>query len=263
MIVFLNGGFRQENECGLPINDRGLTLADGVFDTMLAADGAPVWAREHFARLTYGASVLGIGFTMDFEDTAHELLRQNNFLQGRYAVRTTVTRGAGGRGLAPPDTVKPAILMTAAPAPLQTGRVETIIAETVRRNEHSPLSRIKSLNYGDNIIALREAQSKGAHDAIMLNGAGHVCCATTSNIFTREGEKLFTPPLTDGVLPGIMREKVMSSHDVTEESLAPERLFEADAVFLTNSIAGIRTVKRIDHTYFSKQDEFILAGLAA
>ena len=96
---------------------------------------------------------------------------------------------------------------------------------------------------------------KEAEDAIMLNSAGHVCCATTSNIFVREGEKLFTPPLSDGVLSGITREKIMGRHDVTEESLLPERLFEADAVFLTNSIQGVRPVKRIDHTYFRKIEE--------
>ncbi|MCB9990928.1 MAG: aminotransferase class IV [Rhodospirillales bacterium] len=250
--TWVNGQFTDTAESVIPVTDRGLTLGDGVFDTMLAQDGKPVWAREHFARLSYNASMLGIDFTLDFEAIAETLLEQNDAAQGRYAVRTTITRGSGARGLMPPDTVKPTIIMGCAPAPQKTNRVELVIAQTVRRNEHSPLSKIKSLNYGDNILALIEARDKGAEDALMLNGAGHVCCATAGNIFVQEQDRLLTPPLDDGVLSGITRQKIIESHDVTEESIAPERLFEADAVFITNSIQGLRQVKRIDHTYFQK-----------
>ncbi len=263
MIILHNGAFLQDSEFKISPADRGLTLGDGVFDTMLAQDGAPLWAREHFARLTYNASVLGISFDLDFDNMAQELLRQNGFTSGRHAIRTTVTRGAGARGLAPPESSKPTVLMAAAPAPRKTTRIEAIIAQDVRRNEHSPLSKIKSLNYGDNLLALIEAQKKGAEDALLLNTAGHVCCATTSNIFIREGEKLITPPLSDGVLAGITRTKIISAHNAAEESLTPERLFEADAIFLSNSIQGVRAVKRLDHTYFNKNAPAIPDPLAA
>lgn len=263
MFIWINGELKDQDLASIPCNDRGFTLGDGVFDTMLANDGVPVWPNEHFARLTYNASVFGIEFTLEFEKTARALLDQNGLTQGRYAIRTTITRGAGARGLNPPEHGKATVLMTAAPAPEKKHRAELVIAETVRRNEFSPLSHVKSLNYGDNILAVAEAREKGAEDAIMLNTAGHVCCATTSNIFIREGDKLLTPPLSDGVLSGITRQKIIDRHPVTEESFKPEKLFEADAVFLTNSIQGVRPVKRIDHTYFREYEEFILGAIAA
>ena len=257
MTIFYNHAFLPAEQVNIAHNDRGLTLGDGVFDTMLAQDGKPVWAREHFARLSYNASVLGIAFTLDFEPAVQELLERNDAGQGRYAVRTTITRGAGGRGLMPPDTVKPTIIMSCTPAPQKTNRAEMIIAQTVRRNEHSPLSQIKSLNYGDNLLALLEAQEKSTEDSILLNSAGNVCCTTTGNIFICENRKIVTPPLDDGILAGITRQKIIERYDVTEESFIPERLFEANAVFMTNSIQGIRPIKRIDHTYFPPDNGII------
>ncbi len=252
MIVSLNGEFMETDQARIAPGDRGFTLGDGVFDTMLAVDGAPVWAHEHAARLSYHASVFEIPVTVDIAATAKALLQENKLTAGRAAIRTTVTRGPGVRGLMPPDDPRPTILMSAGPAPAKPHRVEAIIAQTVRRNEHSPLSKIKSLNYGDNLLALMEAQQQDAEDAIMLNTAGLVCCGTIGNIFIREGQILVTPPVDDGVLAGIYREKVISEQGAREETITPERLLEADAVYLTNSIMGAREIKRIDHTYFGK-----------
>lgn len=240
MIVFYNGSFCETADCRVPVNDRGLTLGDGVFDTMLAVDGKPVWAQEHEERLIRHAEVLKLRFDIDLSATISALLHKNNFTQGRYAIRTTLTRGTGQRGLAPPDNPQPTVIMTASPAPEPARTVRAVIAQTVRRNEHSPLSRIKSLNYGDNLLALMEAKDKGADDAIMLNTAGHVCCATTSNIFIREQGRYLTPPLADGVLDGITRARFIADNNAVEESFDVNRLRAAETIILTNSVAGMR-----------------------
>jgi len=241
-IIYWNGSFVSEREARIEPADRGFTLGDGVFDTMLAIDGEPVWGPEHSERLKAHAKILKIAFTLDIEATATVLLEKNSFKKGRYAIRTTVTRGPGERGLAPPETQHPTIIMRASPAPEAGKTVSAAIARSVRRNEHSPLSRIKSLNYGDNLLALLEAKERGADEAIMLNTAGNVCCASASNIFIKERGKFFTPPLEDGLLNGISRAKFMAEHKAAEESISEERLRAADAVKLTNSILGTRQV---------------------
>lgn len=263
MIVWLNGAFMEEGACSIAVTDRGFTLADGVFDTMLAVDGTLVRAGDHARRLVHDAGVFRIPLTLDLDATARALLEKNGFGKGRYAVRTTVTRGPGVRGLAPPEIPAPTILMRASPAPEPGGPVTAIISGTVRRNERSPLSAVKSLNYGDNLLALMEAQDKGADDAILLNGAGKICCATSSTVFIVEGETIITPPLRDGVLNGITRGALVSERKVREDSIGVERLLKADAVFLTNSILGIRPVTRIGGRIFGAETGIPLDGLAA
>ncbi|QIB66484.1 aminotransferase class IV [Kineobactrum salinum] len=216
-----------------------------MFDTMLAVDGELCLPDLHFERLVRHAALLKIDFSLDFTATASALLQRNGFTTGRYAIRTTVTRGPAARGLRISEQSWPTLIMRADSVTMSNEAVTVIIASTVRRNEHSPLSNIKSLNYGDQLLASMEARERHADDAILLNGSGHACCATTSNLFIVEKGRYFTPPLQDGVLDGITRRSFIENHEVCEQSIALERLLAAEAVFLTNSIFGVRLVREI------------------
>ena len=245
MKVFLNGVFIEEDKAGLPVTDRGFTLGDGVFDTMRAINGSLADADLHFERLLDHAAVLKIPVGMsveDFKDAAHHLITPSS--RHPLAIRTAISRGPGERGLAPPEAPQPTILMRASPAPAPVKPPRLIIAQNVRRNEHSPLCRIKSSNYGDNILALMEAKERGADDALMLNNAGHVACSTASNIFVQIGGVLYTPPLSDGVMNGITRQKLLPR--AREKSLSTDDLMRAEAIYLTSSIMGIRPAESIN-----------------
>jgi len=246
-VIFLNGKFVDESAAALPVTDRGFTLGDGVFDTMRAVNGALIDADAHFSRLLEHAAVLKIPVDMRVEDlknTAHHLISQPD--KQPLAVRTIISRGPAARGLVPPETPQPTIVMRADPVSqvAKTQPLRLIIAESVRRNEHSPLSRIKSLNYGDNILAMAEAQEKGADNAIMLNTAGNVACASAANIFVLIGGELFTPPQADGAMNGITRRKLLPK--AIEKTLRVEDLMEADSIYLTSSIAGIRAAASLN-----------------
>lgn len=241
MIVFINGHFHDESDARIAVTDRGLLLGDGVFDTMLAIDDIPQDAVAHAGRLTRHAAAIGIDLDIaSFPERARELLQRNGFTSGRHAVRTTVTRGPGPRGIAIAPDIAPTVIMRATPAAPPSGPARLIIAQTVRRNEGSPLSRIKSLGYGDNIAAWREAAAAGADDAIMLNNAGNVTCATASNIFIKVGGVWLTPPLQDGVMDGITRARLLGSHFAREEAITASMARQADGLLLTNSVTGIR-----------------------
>jgi branched-chain amino acid aminotransferase len=113
-----------------------------------------------------------------------------------------------------------------------------------RRNEYSPLSRIKSTNYLDSILARDEAQRHGADDALLLNTAGHIAEATAANLFIVTQGQMLTPPLSDGPLEGTMREEVISAAAVRERSLSVADVTGADEVFLSNSL-GLQPVIEI------------------
>ena len=243
--VWFNGAFLDEQAARLSIADRGFTLADGIFETVLGVGERPVWLAEHLRRLRDGASQLGLHFAFDdqaIELAAIELLRRSSF--PRSAVRITLTRGpAAKRGLWVDDQSSPTLLITCAPSAAISDPQRVVIARTTRRNEHSPLSRLKSLNYGDNILARREALARGAADALMLNGQGHVVCATVGNLFARVGGQWITPPVSDGILPGIARGKILSRMDVKQASLSETDLREADAAFISNSLGSIDIIE--------------------
>ncbi|MBC8340020.1 MAG: aminotransferase class IV [Rhodospirillales bacterium] len=251
MKVFLNdrlmdaSGARQA--AAIDPTDRGLTLGDGVFETMAVRGGQIPRADAHLARLGRGASVLGIELPMAGEDLLEALksvIAANAISDG--AVRLTCTRGPGPRGLLPPQTPSPSLIITGAGTPLGLGEpVSAIIATETRRNEHSPLSRIKSLNYLDNVLALGEAVAKGADDALMLNGAGNLACATSANVFAVIGGNLVTPPVQDGCLDGVLRADVLGALGGEERTLAPGDLAGASEAFLTNCFS-VRPLIMVD-----------------
>lgn len=237
----------------IPTDDRGLLLGDGLFETLLWRAPDLVDVELHVARMTRGCAVLGLP---DPESGALRIAalaalgELEEMHRARAAVRVTCTAGSGGRGLDRPVSVQPRLFAKAFAAP-EPGGETTLATATIRRNEGSPTSRIKSLSYLDNVLARREAAAAGAGEALMLNTRGEVACAAAANIFWFEGDRLCTPALDCGVLDGIVRGRVLAAAAElgmeTAEAAAPlAALARATGLFLTNSLIGIRKVSALD-----------------
>ncbi len=231
----------------IPLDDRGLLLGDGLFETMLALDGAIPHLQAHLDRMAAGCEVLGLP-PLD-RSAAGALCLAAAPAEGRAAVRLTLTAGSGGRGLDRPAQIAPRLAATAAAAPLVQAPAALIIART-RRNEGSPAARLKTLSYLDSVLARAEARAAGADEAVMLNNQGHVACAAAANLFWIEGRRVLTPSLDCGVLAGILRGRLMAQTPVDEVTADRARLEAADAVFLTNSLIGVRPVSRLGERIF-------------
>ena len=123
---------------------------------------------------------------------------------------------------------------------------------SVRRNHPDALDpAIKSCNLINNILAIREAQGRGAFEAVMLNDRGQVAECAASNLFIVSGGRVITPPLSAGILPGITRAAVMdvareTGLPVSEEAFAPEALLAADEAFITSSLKEVTPVRAVD-----------------
>ena len=125
----------------------------------------------------------------------------------------------------------------------------------IRRNETSPAARLKTLSYLDNVLARAQARAAGADEALLLNTRGELACAAVANLFWIAGGRLYTPALECGVLEGIMRRQVLAAARAlgieTVETAAPRAaLDDAEALFLTNSLAGVRPVAELDGRAF-------------
>jgi branched-chain amino acid aminotransferase/4-amino-4-deoxychorismate lyase len=234
----------------IPVDDRGFTLGDGLFETLLAIDGQLVNWDAHIDRLHRGCEALGLPkpAPIDCQAVAEEALESVLGLR-RAAVRISLTAGSGGRGLDRPDDPGRLLVAKASPAP-DPGRPVRLLTSPIRRNEGSPTSRLKTLSYLDSVLARREAQARGADEALMLNARGELACAAAANLIWIEGRELFTPALDCGVLDGTVRAALLARAAVHEVRAGPEALAEADALYLTNSLIGVSPVRSLDGRVF-------------
>jgi branched-chain amino acid aminotransferase len=252
MIVWLNGALLAAAEARIDPTDRGFLLGDGVFETICVAEGEPRHLPRHLHRLRDGAAVLGI--PLDLSDAEIDRIIASVVAANRLeqaAVRITLTRGPAPRGVLPPQNPCPTLLVAAQPLTAAAGAVDLIVAKTVRRNELSVLSRIKSLNYLDNILARQEAASRGAGDALLLNSKDRVAETTVANLFALCHGRLLTPPVADGALPGVVRALLLERCGAAEASLSVEMVATADAVLLTNSLS-VRAAASLDGHFLAR-----------
>ena len=254
MFVLLNGDLFLKEKAALYPNDRGFLLGDGVFTTLLSKKGQLLCFDAHFERLLRGTKTFHLPPPdSNLESKIMTLLDHNNLLDDLAAVRITITRGAGGRGITPSETVKPTILITAASYERPSTPLRVMIS-SIRRESTSPLCHIKHLGYQSSILARLEALEKGYDDALMLNTKGNLVCATAGNLFlVCEGE-ILTPPLSDGALPGIMRGKLIQDHKTIKICpLTPKDLGRAETAFITNSLAGIQMIGSVLEKHLSTE----------
>jgi branched-chain amino acid aminotransferase len=251
MRVWQNGRIIIPEEAHVSIADRGVLLGDGLFETMAVHNGRVLDLDAHLERLASGLGVLGFVVAVDLAKLRAGIARYIAAEEAPCAVlRVTVTRGAGPRGLAPPEPPRPTIFMTLSPMPAARKTPLSLhVATVTRRNEHSPLSRIKALPYLDNVLALSEARAQGADDALLLNTRGTIACATVANVFVIREGRLETPPVSDGALPGTVRALVLclakqAGFAGIEISLDVGSLAAADHVFLTNSISRVTEARQ-------------------
>lgn len=243
--LWLNGELLATEAARIDPSDRGFLLGDGLFETMAAHDGGVPELARHYARLAHGAQLLRLPLPLSqtaLEETCRALLTANNMAEA--ALRLTLTRGPAPRGLAPPPKTTPTLLITAAPLPAPAGPLHLITA-SIRRDETSPLSALKTLNYLPGVLARIEAEEQGADDALLLNRQGFVAETSAANLFVSLNGQWYTPPVEDGALPGIRRAALLEARRVQEMPLAPAQLVHADAIFAGNALS-LRAVASLD-----------------
>ena len=249
MIIYANGKYTSQKKLTFDISDRGLLLGDGVFDTMLYQNNELTYYNDHYKRLKTAAKLLSFNFNLTNEQLKNiitNLIKKNNFQNKQIAIRTNITRGVSKRGLDFDKSHKVGIYikLNLIPKSLFMKSIKLGIAN-IRRNSTSPISQNKTLNYLDNVIEKNRAAKNGYEDAIFLNINEIVSCTTTSNIFYVQKNKIYTPPLKDGVLNGVMREQFLKKKIATTQTTSLNNLLKSDYIFLTNSVFGIRPVETI------------------
>ncbi|MEO1658598.1 MAG: aminotransferase class IV [Pseudomonadota bacterium] len=238
-MLWLDGQAVGENDLLFPGQERGLLLGDGIFETLRIENGKPLLLKRHLRRLE--GAVRALGFKVDINAigaTARKAATETDTA----SMRITVLRGTGPRGLLPPSEPQHRTLIAvSSTGPRKPALRPVMIAET-RRNEGSPLSRMKCVSYADQVIARMEAETVGAEDAIMLNNRGEPASTSCANLLVKTRDGWITPPVTTGLLPGIVREVLLERRLVVE---APVDLatIRTHALLRTNSLIGIEPLQ--------------------
>ena len=260
-IIYLNGQLKPRFEAKLPLFDHGFLYGYGLFETMRAYNGHIFRLDSHVTRLRCSAESIGLAHSIltteqgkqSLKAACVETLEANKLKDAR--LRLTVSAGEGDMTPDPSTCSSPTILIIARNlTPLPPEKYETgfkAVLSSLRRNSQSPLSRLKSTCYMENILARTAARAVGCDESIFLNEQGYLAEGSTTNIFLVRHGELVTPCFESGVLPGITRDVVLeiartSRLKATERWVQLNELVEAEEVFVTNSILELMPLTWFD-----------------
>lgn len=244
MKVWLNGALVDSAAACVSVMDHGLTVGDGVFETIKTYGGRPFAVRRHLERLASSAAGMGLAAPPpEVLRAALEEVSSANGL-GDAALRITLTGGPGPLGSARGDAGPTVVI---APGVLSPWPVTTPVAVVPwPRNERGALSGLKSTSYGENVVALAWAGRRGAGEALFANLAGNLCEGTGTNVVVGLGGRLVTPPLGSGCLAGVTRALVVEACGVVEDDIPLAALAGADEAFLTSTTREVQAISAVD-----------------
>ena len=245
MRAWLNGRLLEDPLApALPVNDHGLTVGDGVFETVKVIDGRPFALTRHLDRMARSAAGLGL-----------PELPKDDVRQGVEAVldgaqlplaklRITYTGGAAPLGSGRSDGAPTLIVVADS---LEVPEPETaVVTVPWPRNERGAQAGLKTTSYAENVVALARAHERGASEAVFANLAGNLCEGTGSNVFYVVDGRLRTPSLESGCLAGISRALLLEWYVGQEIDEPIEMLGTADEIFLVSTTRDVQAVTRCD-----------------
>ncbi len=255
MRYWVNGRVVPAEQASVGVLDHGLTVGDGVFETckLVHQPGIgilPFALDRHLDRLARSAAGMGIE-PVDRDvvrDAMLAVCEANPDLADGGRLRVTLTSGPGPLGSDRGDG--PAGLAVVA-APASAWPTTTSLAVSPwPRNNRSPLTGIKSTSYGENVLALARAKSRGGGEALFANLSAEICEGTGSNVFLFFDGVLTTPPLDSGCLAGITRALVLqwcheAGLEVAERPIPLSELPQAQEVFITSSTRDVHHVSEV------------------
>ncbi|KGM99823.1 aminotransferase class IV [Clostridium botulinum] len=249
MCVSINGKIIDANDFSIEINGQGFNYGYGVFETLKVVNGKIFFMEDHFQRFVKGRNKLNMDLNYDknqIEKFSNELILLKHSFSG--AVKILYIK----------NNDKFDLIITTKENTYTKEMYEVgfkICFACSKRNPYAQLTYIKSNNYLENILEKDSAVKKGYNEAIFLNTEHHISEGTYTNIFFIKNNSLYTPSISCGLLPGIMRGKVISlinklSLKLEVNNFNMEDLINADEVFLTNSLMEIMPVSKLENKSF-------------
>lgn len=256
MYVSLNGKLISSNKALVSLKGEGFNYGYGLFETMKIVDGNICFIEEHFNRFKKSCTELNLKLEYDLyiiQEYANELISSCNMMSGSIKM------------LYAKDNDKYNLLMTTNKNKYTLDKYKkgfSICIASSKRNPYSKLTYIKSNNYLDNLLEKDNANKNGYDEAIFLNTNDNLSEGTYTNIFFVIDNILYTPSISCGILPGIMRDKVIYLTDMLKIKIKIGKfniddILKADEIFLTNSLMEIMPVWKLENKKFDLTDNIV------
>jgi len=257
MKVWIDGEIFDGRDARVSVCDHGFLYGDGVFEGIRVYGRRVFRLDDHLRRLDVSARAIGLTLPGGADHLRHVVLSTvKAFGRDEAYVRLIVSRGVGSLGVDPARCEAPTVVCivdeVALYPPEKAAQGIDLLTVSVRRPATDVLeARVKSLNYLNSVLAISEARRNGGDEALILNREGFVAEASGANVFAVFGDRLVTPPPTEGALEGITRRTVIElaselGLEAFEHRLARIDLLAADEVFLTGTGARIVAVRSLD-----------------
>jgi len=242
--VWVDGELVAADTARVSVLDHGLTVGDGVFETVKVVDGVPFALTRHLRRLVRSAAGLGLtGPDLDTVRAAVAATTAANSPAGRWRARITYTAGPGPLGSDRGEGSGTLVCAMSPAGPPQLSAAVTVVPWP--RNERGVLVGLKTTSYAENVLALAQARAAGTDEALFANTTGMLCEGTGSNIFVVVDGQVRTPPCSAGCLAGVTRELVLTWYDAVEADMPVAVLHEAQEVFLTSTLRDVQPVRSV------------------
>lgn len=254
--IWIDGRVQPAAEARVPVLDRGFLYGDSVFEVTRTVGKEPLLLIPHLYRLEHSAAALAFGVPDRDTLTAAIAATIAAVPADECYLRIIVTRGAGPIDLDPESADEPRLVVIAKPLHLPDARLyregAALVTVSERRNApgHVPAA-VKSSNYLSSVLALRSARQRGAYEALMCDLDGNISEGASSNFFIVRDGRIFTPPLSLGILAGVTRATVFAlaaemGAKVEESVFQKREALAANEALLTSSIRGLMPVTSLD-----------------
>lgn len=220
--------------------DEGFLFGAGVFETIQVTEGKAIFCEEHLKRLQKSLEFLGISQNISKKDIQDYITKQT---EKNFALKIIVS-------------FKNVLYLKRENPYLHKDRELglRLCFSKVLRNSSSNMVYHKTTQYYENLLEKKKAKEKGYDEVLFWNERGELTEGAVSNLFFMKGDQLYTPPISCGLLPGIMREKIIETYSVEETVILPEDLVKFDACFITNSLMGVLWVEEIEGIFYKKTE---------
>jgi len=216
--------------------DEGYMFGLGAFETIAVENGIPILLDKHLDRL----------------NTTLKFLRIDKTVKSDY-VKKEISSNDINRGVMKVMVSQSNVISVFRENPYKEddySRGFRLKYSNILRNDTSPFTYHKTLNYGECILEKRNSIIKGYDDSVFVNKKNEICEGSSSNIFFVKEGKIKTPKCSCGLLPGVIRDYLLKNYDVEESTIVIDEVALYDECFVTNSVLGIMPVQLLGDTVF-------------
>lgn len=256
-MVNINGSLYEQENANISYKNRGFQYGDALFESIRVINSTIIFWEAHYFRLMSSMRLLRMKIPMQFspeflENEILDIINSNNLKHKPAKVKINISRKEGGLYLPMHKDID--YIISAQPLDDAFFTLNNKPYEVELFKDHfvnsGLLSTLKTNNKIINILGSIYAKENGYDNCLLLNEKKSVVEFTNANIFLVTNHIIKTPPISDGCLRGIVREKIVEiikkskDYDIVEESISPFELQKADEMFMTNSIKGIKSISK-------------------